>query len=393
MMAKILLVDDDPVLLTLLESTLGKENHALFSASSATQGLRIVEVQQPDLIISDYYMPGMDGFEFCRKVKEHPLHFGTMFMLLTSASETESKVEGLETGADDYLTKPFAPLELRSKVHALLRIKSLQDELARGKEALEKAHSALGDRFSGVLTLLGHIIGLRVPNASVRAERAAHLCTWMSRKLQLDEEEIKPIEVAARIHEIGKIVLPDALLQKQWAEMGQEDRATMGQFPLHGHRMVEKIPGFEAVATMLRQQMENFDGTGFPDKLMGEEISLGGRLLRIANFMDEKDPDGTVAIESITDALQEAKGTLLSPRFAQLAAEYILVEESSGWLEGKRQVRVEDLTEGMVIALDLYTGSGTKLLARDTRLSASHVARIRAIHLADPILSEIFVFV
>jgi DNA-binding response OmpR family regulator len=142
--SKILAVDDDPTSLTLITKALSTDQTwEVKGAKDAREGVLLAHQFKPDLIISDYYMPEMDGFEFCRYVKGNPELDSTLFMLLTGETEVSKKITGLEQGADDYMEKPFSNRLLVSKVKALLRIKHLQDELREEKEELIRAKEGL----------------------------------------------------------------------------------------------------------------------------------------------------------------------------------------------------------------------------------------------------------
>lgn len=383
----ILLVDDDPVVLDMIEHTLKKEpGYCLLRANNARSGLEMAVERKPDLILSDYYMHGVDGFEFCRQVKRHPEIYDTLFVLLTSATEIKNKVQGLESGADDYITKPVAPEELRSKVRAMLRIKSLQDELKRGKESLAGLNRVLQESYDGMLALLSHMIGLRVPGAVNRGQRAAAMVRWLAPRLDVAGEDLRDLEVAAQLHEIGKTVLPDGLVRQDTARLTREEKDHLIQHPLLGQRLLEVVPQFTGVARLLRHQMENHDGTGYPDMLREREIPAGAQILRAINLLDDPAAGG-----GAKTLLEKARGTLLNPALTMLLQEYLMLEENPAWLEGKRQVGVEELQEGMVIAADLFTGSGIKLLPAGTRLTKLIVSRIHSLSLADPIINEIYI--
>ena len=118
-MSKVLIVDDDPKLLKMLQRTLAYENLTIFTANNGLEALPMVDQHQPDLIILDWMMPKMDGLSFIQRLKDEENQ--TLVLMLTARDAIENRVEGLESGADDYLIKPFAPIELVARVHALLR--------------------------------------------------------------------------------------------------------------------------------------------------------------------------------------------------------------------------------------------------------------------------------
>jgi putative two-component system response regulator len=275
---KILVVDDEKDLLVSLKTILSEEIGAeIFTAENAADAMEIAEREEPALILSDYYMPGEDGFSLCKKIKSHPVLYDTSFLILTSASEITNLVQGLETGADDYITKPFHVEELLSRLRAHLRLKALQDELQNDKEELKRLNRELEEGLLGAVDLLTQLIGLRVPNATARGKRASEVALWIGKRLGLDDETYYYTDITARLHEIGKINLTDRLLRKELNMLNEVERKAIEQFPVFGHLIVSSIPRLRKVALFLRHQMENFDGTGYPDRLMQEEIPHSSR--------------------------------------------------------------------------------------------------------------------
>ena len=389
---KILVVDDEVQSLETCGAMLANAGYQVLKATSAGEGIAVAEQEIPSLIISDYYMPNVDGIEFCREIKDHTVLRDTMFMLLTGATETENRIRGLDGGADDYVAKPIEPRELLSRVRALLRITVLQEELKRDNAELEKLHTVLQNSFSGVVTLLTHIIGIRVPNATARAQRAATVGQWIGRRLGIKEDELKQLEISALLHEVGKISLPDAILRTKREELSQADEEAFSQFPLFSQLLVGSVPQLEPIALALRHQMENYDGTGIPDRLRKVHIPLSSRILRATNLLEDATARADCTTADLVGLVDRARGTILDPHIVQLLLEYLEVRENPSWNEGKEQVLVNDLGEGMVLAMDLCTGSGMKLLPKKSTLTQSNITRILALHKVDPIINEIYVY-
>lgn len=392
-LVKILIVDDDPAQLTLLEHLLHTNpGYRILKAGGEQEAMRIAEEEVPSLIVSDYYMQDGDGFTLCTKVKNHPHLYDTMFMLLTVASDTQNKLKGYKIGADDYLTKPFGEEEFLSRTHALLRIKSLQDELKEDKSKLVKLNEELEEGFMGVIKLLTHLIGLRVPGAAARGQRAAQISEWIGERLEFNDEERKAATIAALFHEIGKITLSDDIIMKDRQQLGPAERENLSQSPMMGQLLLGDIPKLKEVGEYLRYQMENYDGSGFPDRLMKNEIPAISHLLRGINYLEELEASHKDETETILNALRVAKGNVIDPRIGQLLEEFVLIHGNAAWLEGKRQVSVYELREGMVLASDLFTGSGIKLLPKDSRIQLSSLEKILQHHHCDPIINSIFVY-
>lgn len=390
---KILVVDDDTAHQMLMEEILERnKDYTVLKAGTVREAMEVAEEHLPSLIVCDYYMPDGDGFALCRKIRQHPQMYDTPFILLSVVSQTAKKVEGLDVGADDYLTKPFSDEELLARIRALLRIRLLQEELKRESKELEKLNADLEKGFLGVITLLTHLIGLRVPNASVRGQRAADIADWICDRMHVASEEAKMIHIAAQLHEIGKITLSDELVSKPHVDLTSADKEKLAQFPLMGRLLVGDIPQLHEVGKYLGCQMENFDGTGYPDKLLREEIPIGARILRGINAIESLELQHGTNTEGLLNDLNTMKGTVLDPHIVQLLEEFVRVHADSTWLIGKRQITVYELQEGMVLASDLFTGSGIKLLPRNSVVKLSSIEKILQHHHFDPIINNIFIF-
>lgn len=389
----ILVVDDETALLKILKAILQREFDAeIFTAENAAIALEVAEREKPALIICDYYMPGEDGFAFCKRIRNHTFLSDVIFIMLTAASEISIVVKGFSIGVDDYITKPFHVEELVARVKSHLRLKALQDELREDKQELTRLNEELETGLFGAIDLLTQLIGLRVPNAVSRGRKAAHLAAWMGKKLGLKDAQLHYTGIAARLHEIGKINLSDKILQKEPHIMNEMEKKAFDQFPVFGHSIVSTIPRLRTVATYLRHQMENYDGTGYPDRLLMEEIPLSSRILRGVNFIEGIGARPEITTNKMIETVQKKRSTVLDPRIAQLLIEYIRRVDPDYWHDNKQQIGLFELQEGMVIADDICTGSGVKLLNKDSVITIPIIERLLSHNGVDPILNSIYVY-
>jgi response regulator RpfG family c-di-GMP phosphodiesterase len=390
---RVLIVDDDAAQRQILMAVLRTESsYDVLLAEDGAAGLRVAIEKHPTIIISDIYMPVMDGVELCRKIKSDPKLRETMFILLTGSSDVSDKVRSFDSGADDYVTRPVHADELLSRVRASLRIRAMHDEMVEDRKALAELNHILEESYGGVLQLMIHLIGLRIPNASARAERAEQMALWIGAKLEMNGAAMQVLGTAARLHEIGKISFPDGLLRKEASELSGDERNELGSFPNLGQLILGGIPKLKDASTLIRHQLENYDGTGYPDRLMNLQIPLGSRILRLVNVVEQLPVAKGFTRQDQMEAVRKAKGTVLDPRIVQLAEEYLQVVENPTWMEGKRQVNILELQAGMVLAHDLVTGTGTKLLPKDSVVGITHIEKILAHHHFDPIVNSIYVY-
>ncbi len=384
----ILLVDDDPITLDLVADLLMPESeYHVITATDLGLAQRMAAQYVPSLIVIDLFIGDENGFDLVRWVRQQASFGDAMVIMLTGAAETQTKLKGYEAGVDDYLVKPFSPPEFLSRIRALMRIKRMQDQLKADRTQLERLNAALGEHLDAVTSLLVNIVSLRVPNAALRSQRAAAFTRWVGERLELAAEELHVVALGATLHEVGKVVIGDDVLRKNREAWTEDDRNTIGQFPLFGHMIVGTIPELRDVGRILRHQAENFDGTGSPDHLLREQIPLGARILRIVNCMEEVGADAG----RIGETLQAGRGTMFEPRLVQLAIEYLQAVADTAWMEGKEEVPVQLLAEGMVLAADLVTSGGLKLLPSGTTLTQGMIQRIISRHAVDPIITRAYV--
>jgi response regulator RpfG family c-di-GMP phosphodiesterase len=389
---KILLVEDEQAQLFLLAEGLREEGgYTVLTAEDGQEAMKIAEEEEPEIIISDFYMPGMTGMDLCARVRAHPVLKNAMFLLLTSATDIDLKVKSLEDGADDFISKPYELKEVHARVRVAIRLKSMRDEIAADKKRLEQLHATMAQDFAGIISLLTKVLGLRVPDAGARARKASEIASFIAQRLDIAGEDAASLDLAARMHELGKITLPDALLRKPPSALTPEEQQSIAEYPMLGQILVADIPQLADVGIIVRHQCENYDGTGYPDRVGQAVIPLPSRILRGVILLENLSADIAASTETALEAIAKARGTILDPRVALLLSQYVEISHNPSWRDGKKQVDVRDLKEGMVIAIDLTTGSGVKLLPKETKITAANISRILAHHHHDPIVNDIYV--
>ena len=203
----VLLVDDEAAVLEGYAALLGRHpGLQVLTADSALAGLEAARIHRPDLILSDLRMDGVDGFEFCRRVRQEATLEATMFVIVTGAPDALAALDP-STGIDDLMVKPVAAGELDAKVAAMLRLKRLHDQLRADKLELERLHRAVEDRAIRLLDLLAQIVDLSVPGAALRGAGTARLAARLAERFEIPEPLLRDLEVGARLHEIGKVIL------------------------------------------------------------------------------------------------------------------------------------------------------------------------------------------
>jgi len=268
--ARILVVDDNPGIATLMSQLLTMRGYEVVTASDAQQAEAEVRRQAPDLILSDVRMPGKSGYQLCRDLKENPATRLIPFVLITGLTDSADKLRGIEAGADDFLNKPVLAEELTARVKSLLRMKEFTDEL-------ETADS--------VLCTLGLIVEGRDPYTEGHCERLALNAAQLGRHLGLDEDSIVALRRGGYLHDLGKIAVPDEILKKG-SDLSPDEWIVMKQHPVTGENICKPLKSLHLVLPIIRHHHEHMDGSGYPDGLREGEIPLLPRILQVVDVYD-----------------------------------------------------------------------------------------------------------
>jgi putative two-component system response regulator len=268
--AKILIVDDESSARGALEVLLRREGFEVREVHDGRSALEECATFRPDLILLDIVMPGMDGFEVCRRIKNTPETRLTPVVLITGLSDTEDRINGINAGADDFLSKPIDFSELHARIRSLLKLKQYTDEL-------ENAETVL---FSLALS-----IEARDPYTRGHCERLAQMSSRLGMRLELPDEDIKALRWAGIVHDVGKVAVPDSILLKP-GPLTADEIVVMRKHSEVGEKICAPLRAFRLVLPIIRHHHEKRDGSGYPDGLSGEAIPLTARILQLADVYD-----------------------------------------------------------------------------------------------------------
>jgi len=387
----ILIVDDEKTAVNILKGILSKHNeYTLYEAYNATDGLMIAQKVKPDIIISDYYMPDKNGLEFCKDIRRNPELSSAIFILLTAETSVEKKIEGLETGVDDYIEKNVSLKVLEGKIKAFLKIKSLQNELLLEKEKLRNANEQLERNFKEIVYVLLKILEIIIPKAKMRSDNAKRIAQYISEKLGIDEDTKKKIIFGAQLHEIGKVGIPHKIISSSPKLLTQEELEAYNQYPIIGSVIVSSITGYEETAGYIYHQLENFDGSGKPDGLIKDQIPVGAKILRAITIIDELTMENSSYEESI-EAVRLSMNKKLDPVIASHLLNY-LIENRSDKTREIINISVEALKPGMIVAEDVFSITGVKIIPKDITINERILNIILERHSVDPIIGGIYIY-
>jgi len=300
----LLVVEDDPAMLVALRDILEGAGYKVSTAANGVAALEALSNEEPSLILSDISMPIMDGIELFENVRKRPNGTAIPFIFLTARGTREDIFAGKSLGADDYITKPVTSQELLAAVQARL---NRTDELMLAQ--LKAAYKASLMALANAIEARDHYTRDHVERVSTYAQALADQLGWESGR-------IAALEFGAILHDIGKIAVREAILCKT-GPLKRDEWQEMREHPLVGARMIEGIPYLASAIPVVMHHHERWDGSGYPQGLVGNAIPLEARLLAVVDTFDAMTSDrpyrqalpASVAYETI---LAEA-GKLFDP--------------------------------------------------------------------------------
>jgi putative two-component system response regulator len=267
---KILVIDDHSSSRMTAVALLSVEGYEVLEADSGPAGLKRVKEGNPDLILLDVMMPGMDGFEVCRCLKEDEHTRLIPVVFITALNDRRSRIMGIEVGGDDFLSKPFDRLELAARVKSLVRQKRLNEDL---------------DHAEQVLFSIARAVESRDPNTGDHCERLVAMGKAFGEYIQLSRVEIRNLMWGGYLHDIGKVGIPDAVLLKKGA-FTDEEREVMNQHVMIGEKICKPLRTMAGVIPIIRCHHERWDGSGYPDGLEGNAIPYLAQVFQIIDIYD-----------------------------------------------------------------------------------------------------------
>jgi len=306
--------DDIWANLELLSELLHDQGYRVLCVLDGDQAFKALGSQQIDLVLLDVMMPGRTGFDVCRTIKSNPETRLIPVVLVTGMADTGDRIQGIECGADDFLSKPVNKQELLARVRSLLRLKQFTDEL-------ESAETVL---FSLALS-----IEAKDPYTEGHCDRLSKYSVALAERLGLPEELRVALRRAGIVHDIGKVAVPEHILLKP-GPLTPEEWKVMKQHPVVGERICSPLKSFRHVLPVIRHHHEKLDGSGYPDGLKGEDIMLSARILQTVDIYD-----------ALTTARPYRKALSPEEAFAVMQQEV-----KRGWWEGSLVAELEALILG-----------------------------------------------
>lgn len=417
---KILFLDDEPNVLNALRRVFRDEGHELTLTASPDEAWDRLSRERIAVAVSDQRMPTVSGIQFLEKAKK--ISPQTVRILLTGQADMSIAMEAINRGSVyRFLLKPWDEDELRLILKQAVAHYGLVMENIRLTEltfAQNKELEALNESLEAKVlertrqisdlnlrlekSLLGSVrvmAGLAEVHSTVigsHSRRVATLSKETARNLGLPEEEIGQVEVAALLHDVGKTALPAAVLEKAAHALKSEEKAILMRHPLLGEALVRMVPNMDAAARMVRHHHERFYGGGFPDRLKGQEIPLGSRIIAVAdaydNALNARSGYQSNLPERVLKQIQARSPSEFDPEVLQAMGRFLREGDRIQLEVEEIEIKDSDLRAGMKLSRDIRNAKGVLLVPAGSIITAKTIGVLLAYPEANRSLEGVFIY-
>lgn len=430
--AEILFVDDEKNVLKSLKRIFLDENYIVNVADSGEEALEVLK-KNPEicLIVSDQRMPGLTGVDFLEKAKD--ISPDSLRILLTGYADINAVVDAINRGgAYRYITKPWIDDELQQIIaeavqrYSLTRenkrlqgiVKKQNEELKNWNSQLEyfvqeqtlqiqkknnelqALNENLRKSFKNTIVAFSSLLALRDRGTRNHSKNVAEIAVKMAKAMGLSSSDIESIAVAALLHDIGKIGMPDIILLLGEDDMTAEEKKEYRQHPVRGQAAIDSVEDLRSAGVLIRHHHEWDNGSGFPDGLSGGKIPIGAKIISIADYFERavSKIDAGDAVKIALAKVKKEVGTRFDkqiyPVFRSTVKEiYSRGIASTGMQMVEKELGIDDLKVGMVLSRDVKSGTGLTLLTKDIKLNEANIQTLKRYRQLDPSNSGIFVMV
>jgi len=350
---RVLVIDDDHGIRRITQMLVEGLGHEVEAARDGIEGLAKLQIGV-DLVLLDVVMPGLDGFDVCRRIRQDPMGRDVPVIMVTSLETREHRLHAVEAGANDFIAKPVDETELRVRATSLLKLKEAQDELRRYhsqleemcdqrtaslRRALEQMAEAQRLAYQAQLETVERLAILAEYKDKVTGrhiQRMSEYCAVIARGLKLPPAEVELILHASRMHDLGKIAVPESILKKP-SGLDHGEWELMRQHSTIGSAILENSSSqiLQAGRVIAQHHHERWDGAGYPDGLAGQDIPLWGRICAVGDVFDaitsERPYKPAFPNEEALQLLRDGRGKHFDPRvvdaFFECIEDILVIQE------------------------------------------------------------------
>ncbi len=327
-MKHILIVDDNKTNLVMAKQELSSE-YLVTPVTSGAQALQFLSKKNTDLILLDIIMPEMDGRETMRRIRENDAWKNIPIIFLTADNSPETEAQCLSDGADDFISKPFVPQVMKSRISRILELHDLRNDLE--VKLAQKAKEVELVTLNSIMAI-AKTIEAKDTYTRGHSDRVAQYSVEIAKRLGWDEEHIRDLRYYALLHDIGKIGVPDSILNKPMP-LSDEDFAILKEHTSAGAEILRDFGMIKNLYYGALYHHERYGGHGYPTGISGENIPIEARIIAIADTYDAMTSNrayrNRLPQDVVLSELEKAKGTQLDPHLVTLFLEMLAEDLSS----------------------------------------------------------------
>lgn len=325
----ILIVDDDEISSKAVMGML-QDTYCVISAKSGEEAFGLLEEQIPDLVLLDVHMPDMDGHDVLRNIKKNPDYADIPVIFLTSDEDERTEIQGLDEGAIDFLRKPFQKAVARQRIRRILELsylqKNLKSEVERQTNVAERRRQRVERMALQMVQTLANTIDAKDSYTNGHSTRVARYSVLLAERMGYSGERLEQLQFAALLHDIGKIGIPNEIINKP-SRLTDEEYQIIKTHPVIGGNILREISEIPDIAIGARWHHERYDGKGYPDGLKGEEIPEIARIIGVADAYDamtsKRSYRDVLPQEIVAGEIEKGKGGQFDPQIAEIMLELI----------------------------------------------------------------------
>jgi putative two-component system response regulator len=325
--SSVLVVDDEASIRHGLVFLLRKEGYAPLEAENGREALQKVLQEKPDLILLDMMMPELNGLEVCRILKSNEDTRLIPVVMITAVHSQDEKIKAIDAGADDFVNKPINIAELRARVRSLLRMKHLNDLL---------------DKADNVIAALANAIEAKDEYTEGHNERVSSYSVALAQAAGMSEDDQEIVRMAGILHDIGKIGVPDNVLNKP-GRLSQDEFERIFLHPQEGEKILSPLRCLSGVRDVVLYHHERYDGTGYPKGLKGMQIPIFARIVAIADSYDAMTSTRSyrkaLSREKAIEELENKAEEMWDPELVKIFIEWLNRNGDKRWLKASRKER------------------------------------------------------
>ena len=424
----VLIVDDEQNILKSLSRLFEDEEYNVLTALSGSEGLEEIKSNNISLIISDSRMPQMSGIDFLEKASK--ISPDTVRVMMTGFTDIDGVIDAINKGqVYRYIEKPWKDEEIKILVtdgikhYELLEqnkyltqltmkqnteLKDLNKNLEKKVEErariiieknikLEQIFEVLDKSFVETIRIILKVLEIKDEKLGAHAKRVTSLAVLIAKDMKLSEEEIRDIEIAALLHDIGKVNMPSFILFKKNDLLTIDQRVILKQHPIIGNLTLAAIDRLKNAAEIVLSHHERIDGSGYPYKKFGDDIVTGAKIIAVADTFDKLTSGSIQGIhpiefEEALEDIESKKGSSFDENVVMSFSKVIKNVKNVTKKRKKREVDIKELHEGMILSANISTKSGIVLMRKNDIINEVMISKIKQYVEIEDLLDPITVF-